>query len=176
VRVPVSPSELGGRARVKRPNARADRRTVKVLASSMVVAAAAMVFGAPSHAEIPLGNYEFHIQGRYDFHTWVWTFIAPQPDTCPPGCVQVSATPRPVARAYEWQTNAQLVNGQYTLSVDDPTGLRCGDVYYGPVIQTHDIYTWDAITQTGVINSTFDTNCGGAPGGTYTYPFTLARM
>ena len=155
---------------------RAEWRTVKILATAVAVTAAAIAFGAPSHAQIPLGNYEFHIQGRYDFHTWVWTMVAPQPGECSPGCVQVSATPRPVARAYEWQTNAQLDNGKYTLTVDDPTGLRCGDIYHGPVIPTHDVYTWDAITQAGALNSSFDTNCGGAPGGTYTYPFSLTRM
>jgi hypothetical protein len=149
---------------------------VKILAISMTVAAAAIVFGAPSHAEISLGNYDMHIQGRYDFHTWVWTVVPPQPGACPPGCLQISATPRPVARATEWQTNAQLNNGQYSLTVDDPIGLRCGDVYYGPVVPTHDVYTWDAITLTGAVNSSFDTNCGGAPGGTYTYPFQLTRM
>ena len=149
---------------------------MKILAISMAVAAAAIVFEAPSHAEIPAGNYDMHIQGRYDFHTWVWTIVAPQPGACPPGCIQVSATPRPVARATEWQTNAQLSNGQYSLTVDDPIGLRCGDVYYGPVIPTHDVFTWNAITLAGAVNSSFDTNCGGASGGTYTYPFSLTRM
>jgi hypothetical protein len=144
--------------------------------AGVAVVTAAVAFGTHANAETPLGNYEVHIPGRYDFHTWVWTVVPPSPGACPPGCIQVSATPRPVARAFEWQKIAQLSNGQYTLAVDDPTGLRCGDVYYGPVIPTHDVYTWDATTQIGAMNSSFDTNCGGAPGGTYTYPFQLTRM
>lgn len=148
---------------------------MKILAISMAVAAAAIALGPRSHAETPLGNYDMHIQGRYDFHTWVWTIVPPQPGACPPGCIQVSATPQPVARATDWQTNAQLNNGQYSLTVDDPIGLRCGNVYYGPVIPTHDVYTWDAVTLAGAVNSSFDTNCDGSPGGTYTYPFSLTR-
>ncbi len=151
-------------------------RIVKTLAISVAVTTLAVVFGTPSHAETPLGNYELHIQGRYDFHTLVWAIGAPSPSACPPGCVHVAAIPRPNAKAFQWQADAQLNNGQYTLTVDDTLGLRCGDIYYGPVIPTHDIYSWDATPQSGAVNSSFDTNCGGAPGGTYTYPFTLTRM
>jgi hypothetical protein len=149
---------------------------VKILPTGVAFAVAAVVAGAPCQAETPLGDYEVHIQGRYDFHTWVWAILPPNPGACPPGCIHVSAMPRPVARATQWQADAQLINGRYTVAVDDPLGLRCGDVYYGPVIPTHDIYSWDASTQSGVLNSSFGTNCGGAPGGTYGYPFTLTRM
>ena len=154
----------------------AGRRTLRILTISLAVAVAAIVFGVPSRAQTPLGNYELHIQGRHDFHTWIWAIVTPQQGACPPGCVHVAALPQPVAKAFEWQADARLINSQYTMTVDDPFGLRCGDIYYGPVIATHDIYRWDATTQTGALSSSFDANCGGTPGGTYTYPFTLTRM
>jgi hypothetical protein len=69
-----------------------------------------------------------------------------------------------------------LADGRYTLIVDDPYGLRCDNIYYGPTIPTHDVYTWDATTLVGSMDSTFDVGCDGAPGGTYTYPFTLTRL
>jgi hypothetical protein len=37
------------------------------------------------------------------------------------------------------------------------------------------VYTWDAVTLTGSVTSTFDAGCGGAPGGTNSWPFTLVR-
>lgn len=149
---------------------------MKITAITVAILAADIAFAAPCHAEIPVGNYDLHIEGRYDFHSWIWAIVPPRTGECAPGCLHVAALPQPNAKAFQWQADAQLVNGQYTLTVDDPYGLRCGEIYYGPVIPTRDIYTWDATTQSGVLNSSFDTDCGGAHGGTYTYPFTLTRM
>ena len=56
---------------------------------------------------------------------------------------------QPVAKAFNYVGDAQLVNGRYTLTVDVPDGLRCGNIYYGPTIPTHDVYTWDATTLAG---------------------------
>ena len=94
----------------------------------------------------------------------------PQPD-----CVWVSAIPQPVAKAFNYQNEARLVDGHYSISVDDPFGLRCGNLYYGPTSPTHDVYTWDATTLAGTLTSSFDAGCDGAPG-TLTYPFSLVRM
>ena len=71
---------------------------------------------------------------------------------------------------------AHQANGTWTLVVDVPDGLRCGNVYYGPIIPTHDVYTWDAVTLTGKLDSTFDVGCDNAPGGTFSYPFSLVRF
>jgi hypothetical protein len=54
--------------------------------------------------------------------------------------------------------------------------LRCGDVYYGPIIATRDVYTWDAVTLAGTLQSSFAVGCNNAPGGTFTYPFRLTRL
>ena len=79
-------------------------------------------------------------------------------------------------RAWAWYADAHLANGRWTLAVDVPEGLRCGNVYYGPVIPTHDVYSWDAVTLTGTLESTFDVGCDNAPGGTFVYPFSLVRL
>jgi hypothetical protein len=39
---------------------------------------------------------------------------------------------------------------------------------------SHDVY-WDANTLEGFVQSTFDTGCGGAPGGVVNYNYTLVR-
>ena len=82
----------------------------------------------------------------------------------------------PIAKAVSYEGDAPLVNGRYTLTVDDPYGLRCGDRYYGPTVPTHDIYSWDAVTLAGSLDSSFAAGCDGAPSGTYTYPIALSRM
>ncbi|UXA09552.1 hypothetical protein KXD96_25360 [Mycobacterium sp. SMC-2] len=126
-----------------------------------------------------IGNYDLGIPSRYDFHTWVWA-ISPCHDTSSlaavAACVHVSAIARPVAKAFDYQGDAQLADGRYTLSVDVPDGLRCGNVYYGPTIATHDIYSWDATTLAGSLHSSFATGCDGALDGSYSYPFRLSRM
>jgi hypothetical protein len=144
---------------------------MKSVLVSVVLAVAAVVLAPTARAGMQIGNYELNIVGRYDFHTWVWAVAA-----CEPDCRQVSALARPIARAHMFTETAQLADGRYTLVVDDPFGLRCGNVYYGPTIPTHDVYTWDATTMAGSTDSTFDAGCDGAPGGTFTYPFTLTRL
>ena len=125
----------------------------------------------PALADTPHGNFELRLQGRYDFHTWIWALAS-----CDGDCVHVQAIPQPVARAFPYSGDAQLTEGRYTLAVDVPDGLRCGNVYYGPVIPTRDIYSWDATTLQGTMESSFATGCDGAPGGTFSYPFTLSLM
>jgi hypothetical protein len=108
---------------------------------------------------------------RYDFHTWIWNL-----SRCDGACVHVQAIPQPIAKASAYAGDAQLTDGRYTLTVEVPDGLRCGDVYYGPVISTHDVYEWDARSHLGTLTSSFTTGCDGAPGATLTYPFELTLM
>ena len=136
-----------------------------------IIALAATAPAPVARANMALGNYNFQIVGRYDFHTWLWSI-----SWCNSACVHVNATAMPVAKAFDYAGDAQLANGRYTLTVDVPDGLRCGNIYYGPTIPTHDVYTWDATTLAGSLDSSFDAGCDDAPGGTRTYPFTLSRM
>ena len=146
---------------------------VLTLGVACAVAAVAAVALAPlARADMHLGNYEMQIPARNDFHTWVWMISA----CASAGCVHVTAIPRPNAKATDYKGDAQLANGRYTLTVDDPDGLRCGDIYYGPAITTHDTYSWDAVSLLGSLDSSFPTGCGGEPAGIYTYSFTLSRM
>jgi hypothetical protein len=152
---------------------------VKTLKLGVVLTVAAVALAPVARADMALGNYELQIVGRYDFHTWVWVVSGcyTSGSRLPAaGCAHVSAVARPVAKAFSYAGIAQIVDGRYTLTVDVPDGLRCGDVYYGPTIPTHDIYSWDPTTLAGSLESSFATGCDGAPAGTYTYPFTLVRM
>lgn len=124
-----------------------------------------------AYADTPHGNFEMSIQGRYDFHIWIWAISG-----CGDQCAHVQAIPQPVARAFPYRGDAQLAEGRYTLTVDVPDGLRCGNVYYGPVIPTRDVYTWDALSLAGTVSSSFGSGCDGAPGGTFSYPFHLTMM
>ncbi len=136
----------------------------------------ALLLAPPGRADIPIGNYQLHIPGRYDFHTWIWAVAPPQTGACPPGCVHIAGLPQPTAKALYYQGDARRADGRYILVIDDPFGLRCGNIYYGPTIPTHDTYTWDAVTLSGNLESSYDTDCAGAAGGMTSYPFTLTRM
>nr|WP_231614212.1 hypothetical protein [Mycobacterium nebraskense] len=149
----------------------ARRFTPKTSTLAGVLAFAAAACPPIAQAAMPFGNYDLHIEGRYDFHTWVWAITA-----CPGGCVHVNAIARPVAKAFPYIGDARLADGRYILTVDVPDGLRCDDIYYGPTIPTHDVYMWDAATLAGTLQSSFETGCHNAPAGTYTYLFTLSRL
>ncbi|MBU8810507.1 hypothetical protein [Mycolicibacterium goodii] len=149
-----------------------------VSAASAVATAAATLF-APPAAAMNLGNYNLHMPDRRDFHTYVFSMMSRCRDAdnnSRSDCIQVQAIPQPIAKAANTYTEAILVDGRYTMVIDDPFGLRCGDIYYGPTIPTHDVYTWDATTLAGQMVSTFDAGCDGAPGGSLTYPLFLTRM
>ena len=141
-----------------------------------LIVPAALASAPVANAGMQIGHYNAYIDGRYDFHTWIFTFSSCTPPDGIGECAQVSANPMPIAQAFQWYGTAHQANGTYTLTVDVPDGLRCGNVYYGPVIPTHDVYTWDAVTLAGTLQSTFAAGCDNAPGGTVTYPFRLARM
>jgi hypothetical protein len=82
----------------------------------------------------------------------------------------------PTAKAFEYVGQASLIDGRYTLTVDVPDGLRCGNVYYGSSIPTRDVYSWDSTTLQGSLTSSFGAGCDGTPGGAFTYPFSLVRL
>ena len=156
----------------------------KSLISGVVLLLSAVGFAPQAGADPGMfpGNYTLHMPDRRDFHTWILSMTTYCPVADPTvyarnlDCLNVITIPQPIAKAEYSRADAHLVDGRYTLVIDDPFGLRCGDIYFGPVIPTHDVYTWDAHTLAGQMVSTFDAGCDGAPGGTLTYPFTLSRM
>lgn len=149
--------------------------------AAAVVSAASIALAPPASATMWLGNYNVNIPDRRDFHTWIFSALTPCYNAdgstiSLDKCIHVMTVPQPVAKADSLAADAQLVNGQYTMTLNENFGLRCGDIYYGPTVPTRDVYTWDATTLAGQMTSTFETGCDGAPGGTLTYPFSLSRM
>ncbi|BBX12814.1 hypothetical protein MNVM_18950 [Mycobacterium novum] len=145
-----------------------------LLCALSAVAAAGVFASPPSHSEPFFANYQLVLPDRYDFHTWTWAV-----SHCVPAaedCAHIFAIPMPVAKAFEYSGDAHLADGRYTLTVDIPDGLRCGNVYYGPVVPTRDIYSWDATTSQGTLTSSPISGCDGRPGGALTYPFSLVRL
>ena len=88
-----------------------------------------------------------------------------------PGCVRIQAIPQPNGQAAPYDGDAHLSNGRYTFAVDVPDGVRCVVQF----LPSHDVYSWDAVSLVGSVDSTYDTGCDGAPGGTDNYPFNLVR-
>ncbi len=150
-----------------------------VVLGAAAVTALASISLAPPASAMEYGNYAMTIPDRRDFHTWILSMTVVCRDangdmvwTCTDGML----VPQPNAKALYMHIKIEQTGSTYTTTVDDPFGLRCGNIYYGPTVPTHDVYTWNGDTLTGEIVSTFDEGCDGAPGGTLTYPFTLERM
>ena len=137
---------------------------------SIPLMAAAVALAPVAQANMPYGNYDVQ-SPRDPGHSWLWALRPCYPGN-PPDCLQDQAQPRPNGQAEPWYAVAHLANGTYTMSVDVPDGVRC-TVYFLP---SHDTYTWDAVTLMGSVSSTFDAGCGGAPGGTNSWPFSLVRI
>lgn len=127
-------------------------------------------------ADMRYGNYEV-LSDRWTDASWVWAAYPCETlgaaDDMPAGCVQVSAIDRPhyIGRQYYGGT-AKLAAGRYSFSTDVADGLRCPS----GAMPTHDTYTWDANTLSGVIESRFDAGCFNGPPGMNTWTFALVRM
>lgn len=141
--------------------------------ATVVLLISAVLAPATARADTQYGIFHLVIEGRYDFHTWMWSLSRCKGDI--PECLRVTAIPQPIAKAFSYRGDAALVDEQWVLSVDVPDGLRCGDVYFGPVVATRDVYTWDPVTRAGWLESSFAAGCDGRPG-TLRYPFSLARL
>lgn len=148
-------------------------RIVRLLCALSTLVIAGVSLSPVTRAEPFFANYQLVIPDRYDFHTWAWSV-----SHCIPAaedCRSISGIPMPVAKAFDYVGQAHLADGRYTMTVDVPDGLRCGNVYYGPIVATRDVYSWDAVTMQGTLASSFAAGCDGAPG-TLTYPFSLVRL
>lgn len=141
---------------------------MKTFVASLGLAMAALTLTPTAHADMLYGNYRLDTN-RDPGHTWFFTIV---PCTSrAPGCATVGAVPTPNGQAAPWTADAHLANGRYTLAVDVPDGVRCVVQFF----PSHDVYSWDAVTLAGQIDSTYNTGCGGGPGGTNSYPFSLVR-
>lgn len=141
---------------------------MKPFAVSLALATAALTVTPSANADTVIGNYRLDTN-RDPGHSWIWSINPCTPQAA--GCLHIYATPQPNGQAAVYQGDAHLSNGRYTLAVDVPDGVRCVVQFF----PSHDVYSWDAVTLAGQVDSTFDTGCGGGPGGTTTYPFSLVR-
>lgn len=142
---------------------------MKIFALSLALAMAALTLEPTAHADIQVGNYRLDTP-RDPGHSWIWA-IRPCRYDQGPECLTIQAVPQPNGQAAFWNANAHLVNGRYTMAVDVPDGVRCVVQFF----PSHDVYSWDPVTMAGQVDSTFDTGCGGGPGGTNSWPFSLVR-
>ncbi len=144
----------------------------RVVTAVVVLASASLALAPTAAARMPFANYVLQTP-RDPGHSWIWSVVPCAADAVIPTsqCVHVDALPRPNGQAAPWNMDANFANGRYTMVVDVPDGVRC-TVYFLP---SHDTYSWDAVTLAGSVDSTFDAGCGGAPGGTVNYPFSLVR-
>lgn len=141
---------------------------MKIFTVSLGLAMAAVTLTPTAHAEMQVGNYRVDTN-RDPGHSWIWSI---RPCNHPePGCVRIQAIPQPNGQAAPYAEDAHLSNGRYTMTVDVPDGVRCVVQFF----PSHDVYSWDEVSLAGQVVSTFDTGCGGGPGGTNTYPFSLVR-
>ena len=128
-------------------------RTFLAILPAAALSPLVVALSPPAAAAMQIGHYNAIIEGRYDFHNWIFSFSSCNPPDPIYQCATVSANPMPIAKAFQWYAEARQANGTYTMTVDVPDGLRCGNVYYGPVIPTRDVYTWDAVTLRGTLAS-----------------------
>ncbi|OJZ72189.1 hypothetical protein BRW65_17010 [Mycobacterium paraffinicum] len=143
--------------------------SVKTLALSLALAIAALTLEPTAHADMQVGNYRLDTP-RDPGHSWIWA-IRPCRYNQGPECLTIQTIAQPNGQAAFWNANAHLVNGRYTMAVDVPDGVRCVVQFF----PSHDVYSWDPVTLAGQVDSTFDTGCGGGPGGTDSWPFSLVR-
>ncbi len=142
--------------------------SVKTFGVGLAVLIAALALAPTAHADMQVGNYRMDTN-RDPGHLWLW-LVRPCVSH-ESGCVRVQAIPQPNGQAAPYAEDAHLSDGRYTMAVDVPDGVRCVVQFF----PSHDVYTWDPVSLGGQVVSTFDTGCGGGPGGTNTYPFSLVR-
>jgi hypothetical protein len=158
-------------------------RLVAPVLGCVAAAAAAMLLAPNANAAaMRIGNYDV-LTDRWDNLSYVFAVAF----TCgAPDCGTYNEDPTVVAptdnrnvigisrppKSQRFQGTAFYANGQYTLTVDVIDGVRC----IGYNLPSHDVYTWDAASLNGTINSTFDADCYGGPGGSRTYGFNLQRL
>jgi len=162
--------------------ARAARIVAPVLGSVFAAVAAMVLAPNASAAAMSIGNFEV-LTDRWNDHSFVWavSFSCGAPDCgtyledpsifTPSDNRNVIGIPRPL-KSQRFQGTAFYAGGQYTLTVDVPDGVRC----IGYNLPSHDVYTWDAASLNGSVNSTFDADCYGGPAGSRTYGFSLQRL
>jgi hypothetical protein len=161
---------------------RAPKRAASLLVVVVAVLTAIMLAPNANATVMRIGNYDV-LTDRWDNLSYVFAvaFSCGAPDcgtyqedpviVAPTDNRNVIGISRP-PKSQRFQGTAFYADGRYTLTVDVIDGVRC----IGYNLPSHDVYTWDAATLSGTINSTFDADCYNGPGGSRTYGFSLQRL
>ena len=148
------------------------KRLKILVAAAAIMMAAGVVAPPPAQAMMKLGNYDL-LTNRYDrpaSASWVWFITNCFPDK-QPDCVYVSARPRRAFYAY-YEGPAQLVDGNYTMTVDVVDGLLCP----GQRLPTRETYRWNEVSLSGTIESHYNVGCFNGPPGMQFWTFQLQRL
>ncbi|MGV0645663.1 hypothetical protein ABQF13_24050 [Mycolicibacterium sp. XJ879] len=144
-------------------------KALKALIAAVTLVTAATLIAPPAAAMMTWGNYDV-LTNRYNRASWVW-FITPCNPHKQPDCAAVSGISR-LKFYYEYDGEAFLKDGRYTMTVDVPDGLQCP----GHVMPTRDTYSWDEVSLAGTIDSVYDVGCFGGPPGSQFWTFALRRL
>jgi hypothetical protein len=145
-------------------------KALRVATAAAALTMAATIAPPPASAMMVLGNYDV-LTDRYTMASWVWN-VTPCNPLKQLDCVNVSGIAR-LKYYYEYSGDAHLdADGNYTLVVDVPDGLRCP----GQVLPTRDTYRWNERSLAGTIDSVYDVGCFGGPPGTQFWTFALQRL
>jgi hypothetical protein len=142
----------------------------RAAAAAAALLVAASVAPPPASAMMVLGNYDM-LTNRYTQASWVW-FVTPCNPNKQLDCVNVSGIAR-LKFYYEYSGDAHLdADGNYTLVVDVPDGVRC----LGYNLPSRDTYRWNQQSLVGTIDSVYDVGCFNGPPGTQFWTFALQRL
>ena len=145
-------------------------KSVKVMTAAARLTAAAAVLAPPAQRlDAARQLRRAHQQVRPGFVGMVRLAVC---NPRAPDCLDISAIPRLKFYAY-YDGDAHLANGQWTLKVDVPDGLRCLPGYSMP---TRDTYSWDEVSLAGTIESVYNVGCFNGPPGTQFWTFALKRL
>ncbi|ARR76485.1 hypothetical protein MOTT12_00821 [Mycobacterium intracellulare subsp. yongonense] len=131
---------------------------------SLALATAALILNATARADMQIGNYRLDTPA---IRATAGPLRFDRADMTRTGMPDGQAIAQPNGQAAFWKSDAHLANGRYTMA----DGVRCAVQFF----PSHDVYTWDAATLAGQVDSTFDTGCSGGPGSTNSSQFWLVR-
>ena len=123
-------------------------------------------FASPARADEALNGTYNLAWNDGDASTWVITSTCSSADSC---VARVSTTQGGIGGS-RGSGDAQLSNGQWTMTIDNPDGVECADGTRAP---SHNEYSWAASTLSGTLVKSWGAVCGDAPGSrTFTFNMT----
>ena len=138
-----------------------------VAAVAIFTGSLALGFASPAWADEALNGTYNLVWSDGDASTWVITSTCSSADLC---VGHVSTTQGSIGGS-TGSGDAQLRNGQWTMTIDNSDGVMCRDGTRAP---SHNEYSWAASTLSGTLVKSWGAICGNAPG-SRTYTFTMTK-